>query len=72
MALRQVKPDEARSLSSLGDMRSPANEHVLGVDGIAIIVNKTNPLQSLTKEQISRRWYPLDSGSHYRLWLGLC
>lgn len=54
MASRPIKPDEARALARLGDMRSPANEHVLGVDGIAILVNKANSVQSLTKEQLSR------------------
>jgi phosphate transport system substrate-binding protein len=54
MASRQIKPDEAKSseLAGLGDMYSPANEHVLGLDGIAVIVNHANPLNALTKSQI--------------------
>jgi phosphate transport system substrate-binding protein len=52
MASRQVKPDEATKLSSLGDMYSLANEHILGLDGIAVIVNQTNPLNALGKDQI--------------------
>lgn len=54
MASRRVKPEEASSLATLGDMTSPAAEHVLGLDGIAVIVSKGNSVQSLTKEQIAR------------------
>jgi phosphate transport system substrate-binding protein len=54
MASRKIKADEATRLASLGDMTSPASEHVLGLDGIAVIVNKGNSVQSLTKEQIAR------------------
>jgi phosphate transport system substrate-binding protein len=54
MASRRIKPDEARSLSSMGDMTSPAAEHVLGLDGIAVIVNPANPVQSLSGDQIAK------------------
>lgn len=53
MASRRINPEEIAKLSSLGDMTSPANEHVLGLDGIAIIVNQANPLTSLTKDQLA-------------------
>jgi phosphate transport system substrate-binding protein len=53
MASRKIKPDEAAALSSLGDMYSSASEHVLGLDGIAVIVNAANPVNALTKEQIA-------------------
>lgn len=54
MASRRVKPDEAAKLASFGDLYSGASEHVLGLDGIAVIVNASNPLHSLTKDQIQR------------------
>ena len=54
MASRRIKPEEASNLATLGDMNSAASEHVLGLDGIAVIVSKANPVQSLTKEQIAR------------------
>lgn len=54
MASRKVKPDEASSLASLGDLTSPSSEHVLGLDGIAVIVSKGNSVASLTKDQIAR------------------
>jgi phosphate transport system substrate-binding protein len=53
MASRKIKPEEAAALSGLGDMTSPASEHVLGLDGIAVIVSPANPIQSLTKDQLS-------------------
>jgi phosphate transport system substrate-binding protein len=54
MASRRIKPEEASKLSSLGDMTSPASEHVLAVDGIAVIVNRSNPITGLTVEQIAQ------------------
>jgi phosphate transport system substrate-binding protein len=35
-------------------MSSPASEHVLGLDGIAVIVNKNNPVESLNKSQVAQ------------------
>ncbi len=52
MASRRIKPDEATKLSSLGDMYSAASEHVLGLDGIAVIVNAGSPITALGKDQI--------------------
>jgi phosphate transport system substrate-binding protein len=54
MASRKVKPDEAAKLKSLGDMSSFANEHVLGLDGIAVIVSAANPAVQLDKDKIMR------------------
>jgi phosphate transport system substrate-binding protein len=66
MASRRIKPEEASNLAALGDMTSAASEHVLGLDGIAVIVSKANPVQSLTKDQVGRifageiaDWQPL-------------
>ena len=53
MASRKINPDEASRLAGLGDMTSLASEHVLGLDGIAVIVSQGNALQSLTKDQIA-------------------
>jgi phosphate transport system substrate-binding protein len=54
MASRRIKPDEASKLSSLGDMFGPASEHIVGLDGIAVIVNPSNPLNALTKDEVMR------------------
>ena len=55
MASRQITSDESRqcSLAGLGDMFSPACEIVLGLDGIAVFVNKSNPINALTKQQVA-------------------
>lgn len=52
MSSREIKPEEAQRLSDLGDLTSVANEHVLAVDGLAIIVPRANPLNSLSREQL--------------------
>ena len=52
MASRKIKPAEQAMLTALGDMTSPACEHVLALDGIAIVVNKGNAVPSLSRKQI--------------------
>lgn len=54
MSSRKIKAEEASGLAALGDMTSPAAEHVVGLDGIAVIVSKSNAIGSLTKDQIGR------------------
>src|SRR5262249_22973474 len=44
LASRKVSASEIQSLASLGDMTSPASEHIIGLDGIAVIVNRDNPI----------------------------
>ena len=53
MSSRKIKPAEQAMLTALGDMTSPACEHVLALDGIAIVVNKGNPVPSLSRKQIA-------------------
>jgi phosphate transport system substrate-binding protein len=54
MASRPIKPEEAATLIQLGDMKSLACEHVVGLDGLAIIVNLNNAVSSLTTSQIAK------------------
>jgi phosphate transport system substrate-binding protein len=54
MASRRIKPDEVAKLAQLGDMTSAGDEHILGLDGIAVVVNASNPLSELRKDQIKR------------------
>jgi glucose/mannose transport system substrate-binding protein len=55
MASRRITPDEAHqcAIAGLGDMLSPGCEIVLGSDGIAVFVNKSNPVSALTKQQLA-------------------
>jgi phosphate transport system substrate-binding protein len=55
MASRRIKPEEQAQLTPItGDLTSPSSEHVLGLDGVAVVVNPANTLQSLTIEQVGR------------------
>jgi phosphate transport system substrate-binding protein len=52
MASAPVTEEQAQALKDQGDMRGPASEHVIGLDGVAVIVSPTNPLSTLTKAQV--------------------
>lgn len=54
LSSRKIKPDEIEKLAALGDMTSAASEHVIALDGLAVIVNRKTPLDSLTREQIAK------------------
>ena len=56
MSSRPIRPEEAEALAQkgLGDLSSPASEHVLGLDGIAVIVHPNNPLRELTITDLRR------------------
>ena len=63
MASRRIRDDEAAKLKRLGELTSAASEHVIALDGIAVIVNPANPISLLSKPQITdvfsgkaRRW----------------
>lgn len=53
-ASRPIKPEEAQKLAALGDLGAPGAEHVIGLDGVAIIVHPGNPLRTLSREQVAR------------------
>jgi phosphate transport system substrate-binding protein len=54
MASRKIKSEEVAQLAGLGDMTSPVCEHILGLDGIAVIVSRKNPVEALAKDQIAQ------------------
>ncbi|MFA5834321.1 MAG: substrate-binding domain-containing protein [Bacteroidota bacterium] len=56
MSSREIKYDEAILLQTkgLGNMYSSSNEHVLALDGLAIIVHPSNPVKTLTVEQVGK------------------
>jgi len=55
MSSRQIKSEEVQQCASagLGNLLSPASENVLGIDAIAVLVNNSNPLASITKQQLA-------------------
>jgi phosphate transport system substrate-binding protein len=56
MASRAINPSEVTATSQvgLGDLRSPATEHVLALDGIAVIVHRNNPVRALDRDALRR------------------
>jgi phosphate transport system substrate-binding protein len=53
MSSRRIKPEEVSTLASLGDMTGPANEHVIALDGIAIVVHPNKLVAMLTRKQVA-------------------
>lgn len=51
---RPIKDSEAASLATLGDLKSPESEQVIAIDGLAVILHPSNPVQSLSVEQLAR------------------
>lgn len=52
-ASRPAKVREVEQLRSLANIRSADSEHVVGIDGLAIIVNAANPVSELSVEDIA-------------------
>ncbi len=52
MSSQKLKPDEAGKRAASGNSHLAPSEHVLGLDGIAVIVNASNPLKELRKDTI--------------------
>lgn len=53
-ASRPIKDTELVDLEPLGDLKSPGAEHVIAIDGLAIIVHPGNPLNTLSTIQLAQ------------------
>ncbi len=53
-ASRPIKDEEVRALAGFGDLRSAQAEHVIAIDGVAVIVHPANPLRHLDTETLAR------------------
>ncbi|WP_295456293.1 phosphate ABC transporter substrate-binding/OmpA family protein [uncultured Thiodictyon sp.] len=54
MSSRPIKSEERQALlPTLGDLSANASEHVLALDGIAVIVHPANPVKTLTLVQLA-------------------
>ncbi|QHF45622.1 hypothetical protein PspS35_18150 [Pseudomonas sp. S35] len=51
---RPIKDSELVDLEPLGDLKSPGAEQVVAIDGLAIILNPQNPLNTLNTEQLAQ------------------
>jgi phosphate transport system substrate-binding protein len=54
MSSRPIKKEECDKLAALGDLTSYGSEHVIGLDGLAVVVNVANPLAKASKDTIAR------------------
>src|SRR5690554_971806 len=50
---RPIKESEVSLLNALGDMHSKNAEHVIAIDGLAIIVHPDNPINDLSITQLA-------------------
>ena len=74
MSSRPIKNKEAGLLSDQGDMLHANSEYVVGMDGIAVIVNRNNPLRTLSKAMVKKiftgeikRWEQLNKNYKGRI-----
>ncbi len=56
MASRRITPDEARELKAAekGNMVSLAQEHIVAIDSLVLIVNPANPVQSVSIDDLKK------------------
>ena len=55
MSSRLIKSSEVDALKGLsGDLSKLGNEHIIALDGLAIIVNQNNPLKAITTETLAK------------------
>ncbi|MFD2094463.1 phosphate ABC transporter substrate-binding/OmpA family protein [Corallincola platygyrae] len=55
MSSRPVKPTEIEDLkAAIGDLSKVGNEHIIGLDGLAVIVNQNNSISSLDSATLAR------------------
>jgi phosphate transport system substrate-binding protein len=54
MADRRMNDGDLEKLGALGELRDTPNEIVLGLDGIVAMVHPSNPLQTVSFEELSR------------------
>ena len=54
MASRPIKTQERAALAKAGDMTSAEAEQTIAMDGLAVLVNRENPVSALTIEQIAQ------------------
>ncbi|RVU40948.1 cell envelope biogenesis protein OmpA [Rheinheimera riviphila] len=55
MSSRRISSDEVtQGISKLGDLSKIGNEHIIALDGLAVIVNQNNTLKSISTEVLSK------------------
>lgn len=55
MSSRRIKDREVETLTPLyGNLRSKNTEHIVGMDGLAVIINPNNPIQNLSTVELAK------------------
>jgi phosphate transport system substrate-binding protein len=54
MASRAIKNEEIKMLKRFGSIKSSKSEYIIGLDGIAIIVNRSNTLEKINKTTLQK------------------
>jgi phosphate transport system substrate-binding protein len=52
-ASRPAKQKEIEQLAEFAELTSPRSEHIIGIDGLAIILHPNNPINELSVEQVA-------------------
>jgi phosphate transport system substrate-binding protein len=70
MASRKITAEEAALLQTkgLGDLTSNVNEKVLGLDGVSVIVNDANTIDSMAKDQVAAIFAGESSGKQWNIY----
>jgi phosphate transport system substrate-binding protein len=53
-ASRPAKAKEVNALSDFADLTDKHSEHIIGIDGLAIIIHSQNPIQRLSVQQLGQ------------------
>jgi phosphate transport system substrate-binding protein len=53
-ASRPAKIKEVKALADFADLTDKRSEHIIGIDGLAIIIHPQNPIQQLSVQQIAQ------------------
>ncbi len=55
MSSRRIKTKETQALiTKVGDLNKLGNEHIIGLDGLAVIVNQNNAVKQLSNETLAK------------------
>ncbi|WP_238383586.1 substrate-binding domain-containing protein [Colwellia psychrerythraea] len=55
MSSRRIKDSEVKQLTkTAGHLNKIGNEHIIGLDGLAVIVNQNNPVKRLSSETLAK------------------
>jgi phosphate transport system substrate-binding protein len=69
MASRKITTAEAAGLlTKAGDLTSNANEKVLGLDGVAVIVNEAGSTDAMTKNEVAQIFSGASTGKSWHLY----